>query len=54
MLSIFTSPVREEDIRVVSSIKARVDVSTWDCVEVDDMVYGVELLLFRATSNGLI
>ena len=54
MLSMFTSPVKEEDIRVVLFIKARVNISTWGHVEVDDMVYGVGLLLFRATSNGSI
>src|SRR2546423_8048893 len=54
MLSMFISLFKEEKIRVVSFMKARVNVSTLGRVEVNDMVYGDELLLFRATNNELI
>src|SRR6266480_1832506 len=54
MLSMFVSLFKEEKMRVMLSIKERVDVSTRGHVELEDMVYGDELLLFKATSNELI
>ena len=54
MLSMFVSLFKEEEIRVISSMKTRVDMSTWGRVELENMVYGDELLLFKATSNELI